>query len=328
MTIRQHLDISYIVAEIIKGTPNKEIARREKARLRAIGKSSIANGLTKNVLIGVKRDLKQGKIPLHHPKDAATYVYGVEEDNGGIPVYTGELDILHNNVLILNDIHFPYTSWKMMDKVIRVLSKLGDNVLTILAGDILNGSAISKWSKLIEAPLFRQEVQAAREGLEEIFQLSEQVVYFRGNHEDWYLFQNNGAEDFTTFAERVVPDKYKNKAIISPYDKMWITSGGERWLVAHQRNASSSNKLKVAEDLSWKYQCHVITTHQHKNGIGRDKYDNFTIASLGGLHDPAKTPYVSMKTSTGPVQEQGFGTLRDGRLQLWTPEPTITNWDW
>lgn len=325
MSIRHHLDIPYLIGQFLQGRPNKEAITRERARLNAIGRGDLADRVTKNVIIGIKRDLKEGKIPLHNPSDTSTFIYGVEDDNGGIPVYTGEMDIVAESVLILNDIHFPFVDPDMLQRVVAELEQ-NEYEYTILAGDVLNGSAHSHWNDLVEMPSFRQEAKIAKAGLKRVLELSNRVIYFRGNHEDWHLKNNNGTVDFRDFARLIVEPKFNDKVVISPYDRMFITSNDERFLLAHQKEVSSANKLVVAEKLAWKYLCHVVITHQHKNAISTDKYNNFVIASLGGLHDPRKSAYVQLKTTTAPEQEQGFGVIRNGNLKIWTPNKIMTDW--
>lgn len=321
-SVRQHLDIQYIISALVSEKPIREIVEREQARLQAIN-PAIAEAVTKNVIIGVKRDLKAQKISLHnYSRDMPTYIYGVEEDNGGLPIFTGELDINEDRVFIINDVHSPLTDWDFANQALMQLQK-GDYGAVLLVGDIIDVAGKSTFRKLVPEMRLTDEIRITREFMGDVLSAAKQAYYLRGNHEDRYMLSFEGDINFQTLANQIVPSSLRHKIIVSPYDRLFLTSGGIRWGIFHQKNVAT-DKLKVAEALATKYLCNVVVTHQHKNAVGMDRYNNWALASIGGLHSPEKTAYVQLKTTTSPVQEQGYGEIVNGKIKIWTPDRRIT----
>lgn len=318
--MRDRLDLDYIISALLRGDKMKDIAKRESTRL--------GDRVTKNMIVALKRDLKAGKIKpssSSRVEKVPTYIYGVEPDNGGIPVFTGDYEVV-DDVAVINDVHIPFTDWEFADRALQVFQRQDLDTL-IIAGDLIDFESQSKWSRLVPPLTLEQELRYAREFLTKLLDIFETVYYFRGNHEDRLLKALDGGISFGQFTELLTSDQYRGKLIVSPYPRIFVTSGDERWVIVHQRN-TSVYKSRVAEQLSWKHQMNVLVTHQHTNAPPQlDRYANNIIMSVGGLHDPQKTAYSALQETTGWVPEKGFATIIEGRATLFTNDERITNWD-
>lgn len=276
--------------------------------LEALGQLTYQNladeyGVSRGMIAGIARDYKRGKLP--------GYVYGKEAPDGSMPRFIGEL-YLEGDYLILNDVHVPYQDQALLER-----AKKSGMKRVILAGDVVDFASISRFEHRVKPPSVSEELTALRVFFEWLLTWADEVVYLPGNHEERLL--KHLSLDFADFVRMVTSDE---RVIPTPYDRVFLMSGSERWLICHQINISR-NKLKVADDLSHKYLRHVLVTHQHKNALARDVYGNFIVCSVGGCHDPKKAAYVQLKTTTSAVQEQGFATIINGRVALYDPQGTF-----
>lgn len=310
---RHDLNLTRINAALLRGDSYATIAQNE-------GKLTGLR-VSRNTIAGIARDIKRGSlIPFGGSHERETYVYGYGDPQPGkIPVFAGELE-LFGDYLIINDVHLPYTSKDMLHRVQAVAQNFSlDNV--VIAGDLFDFASISKYANRERPASLNEELIAGEQFFCWLLDRFNHVVYLPGNHEERLLKELENY--FPLFVRQLTRD---DRVVATPYDRVFITSGNTRWMVCHQHNASSSNKLAVAEKLAWHYQCNVVTTHQHKNALALDRYANHVLASVGGLHEPLQAAYVQLKTSTAPVQEQGFATLIDGHIRLWTPDRRVTQW--
>src|SRR5690348_6232644 len=103
---RTDLDLDYIISALFKNHTYNDIAGREQTRLDAT--------VSRSLIAGIHRDLKSGAL---RPSSASavndrwikTYVYGAEPDNGGVPLFLGEMSLPENNYIVASDFHAPYT---------------------------------------------------------------------------------------------------------------------------------------------------------------------------------------------------------------------------
>ncbi len=97
------------------------------------------------------------------------------------------------------------------------------------------------------------------------------------------------------------------------------------WRATHQANYSRVTG-SVAETLAEKYQCNIITHHEHRVGILRSKWGRYTLVSNGGLHDYKSMWYVNKFDTTSPTMQNSFVILQDGVAHLLTPYIDMTDW--
>lgn len=325
--VRPYLDRDFIIRERLKAEASRmsyeAIAERETARLAKLGLDHIVVG--RNSIASLIRDLGDGKTEIDQPRFLRTYLHDVEPANGGIAVYNGALELVRDGVMVMNDVHLPFTNWGMVEKALAVAEAMKIKTL-IIAGDLLDVLVFGRFSHVVPPIDFETEVESAHFFMNLIGEVFDEIYYFRGNHED-RIVKNalNGQVQFADLLRTIETDAVRGKITWSNYDYLWLTWNRQRWLVCHQDN-TSVHKLSAAEWLSWKHGVNVCTTHAHKNGIGTDRFNRHIVIASGGLHDREKIAYERMKTNKGPAHETGFVTFDNGLVKLWTENPTITDW--
>jgi Calcineurin-like phosphoesterase len=324
--VRDNLDLDYIIAALLRDDRREDIADRETTRLGV--------KVTKNVIIGVARDLKSGSLKATQKQAVnngwiSTYIFGVEPDNGGIPMFTGHLTLDEERVVIISDLHLPYMDYNFAANVAPVIKYTGAKTV-ICGGDTFHGEQKSGWRKskggLVRTTSLSSDMALATKYFEGLVDAgAEQIFVAAGNHDNWLVADWNGDLQFNEVLAPMISDKLRGRLIITPYDRLSTHSGGELWTVFHQVDYSVNN-LSVGDKLAQKFHTNAFVTHQHETALGFDRFGRYVVCDLGGLHDPLLTAYLGLKTSTRPNPDRGFASLVDGHVELWTPDKRITNW--
>lgn len=321
MTVtRQEVDIDYVVAALLSGDTLANIAKREAARL--------GRPVSRGLISGIERDIKAGKFK---PSTASrtqerwipTYVYGEEQDNGGIPVFTGYLEF-EGDAVVISDLHIPFTDFEFAETPKQVGQYYGIKRL-IIAGDLLDGNTQNSFKHKVRKPAFSSELKLARELLEFYAEWFDEIVFEPGNHDDWFMQNHEGNLFIDDIAMLLQSDTVRERLIVTAYDRVTLISGYEKWLIPHQADFSRYS-LAVGNNLAKKFLANIIVPHQHNSAIGFDDYHRFVVIDIGGLHDAEKMEYLALKTTSKPEPDQGFAVIIDGRGELWTPDPRITDW--
>jgi len=278
-----------------------------------------------NVTPQVKEKSKVKPPPLAEALGWPEYQFGVDPiPLTPIPRFTGALSLV-GDFIVVGDVHLPMIDLALTERMIAVAERhLKPPRQLLIAGDLLNADALSRFNRRIVPPPFRDELRAARSFIKAMLGTFAYIYAFLGNHDVWVFNRFDGDFDILDFA-RLVADLEK-RITISPYSHAVIMSGEERWYIPHQANYRQ-NALSVGRDLVGKEHCNVITAHQHHAAVGRDRSGLYTIVDCGGLFDPDLLSYAKLRPSTRPAMTQGFVLLRNGCATLLTPYPNMTDWD-
>lgn len=254
----------------------------------------------------------------------ASYVYQGERPTESVPQFTGAWR-LSGDFLVLNDLHIPSTNWTFADKALEVAeAHLPRPRKLIIAGDLINGDALSRWDDLVRGTPLADELDYARQWLNYVSATFDEIYVTRGNHENRLLLSMKGQLHAPQFWSLFSDNR---RAHFSMYAYLDVISGGRRWHITHQRGYSQL-PLSVARRLANKHGCSVISAHQHHSAAGRDVSNRFALIDSGGLHDASKMAYVSLDDSTAPTMANGFVLLKNGVGTLFTPEDYgMTDWD-
>lgn len=315
---RTDLDLDYIVQGLLSNKTYDTIAKRETTRL-SVNEEMI---VTRNMIAGIRRDLVAGVL---RPSTASqtddryikTYVWGVEPDNGGLPLFIGHPQ-LDGDAVVISDIHAPFTDFTFAEKPNAVGKEYGVKRLFI-AGDLLDAGTQNKFRKKVAPPSFSTDLAIARKLLEFYAEWFEEIWFLPGNHDDWFLENQEGNIDMQDMYHLLRGDQLKGKLIVSGYDRATLNSSGELWTLPHQAEAGTYS-LKVGEQLAWKYQTNMVIPHQHNHAIGFDRYKHYVIVDIGGLHDQNKMSYMQLKTSTRPEFDKSFAVIKDGGVEVITDD--------
>jgi UDP-2,3-diacylglucosamine pyrophosphatase LpxH len=237
-------------------------------------------------------------------------------------VMSGQPLRLSGNWTIVSDVHAPTTDLDLARLVVPSSQRFGVRQLLLL-GDLINVDWASKYPVLVSHPDGTDETESAKYLLEEWLHYFDQIYWLPGNHEDRFLKLNTGNLSMNHLV-RTVSAQGRGKLEASEFDHCWIDTPNGPWFCCHGTNYSV-NQLVVADQLAQKYQANIICGHQHHFAMGMDRYKNFIVVDNGGLFDPDKMAYVTMRASKMPRMQRGFSVLVDGYPMLFG-EP-FTNWN-
>lgn len=264
----------------------------------------------------MKRDFWYGRIK--------NYFYSDEKDPTlapqqiALPVFKQRMSIKDDRpITIINDVHLPFTDYDLTTEMLQHAESIGSKVC-VIGGDLFNMGAVSKWKKIVRPTSLADEFRAGKMFMKELLEVFDRVYIIAGNHDRWFLNVEEGF-DFRKLVGMITDGIEDGRVMVSPYTQVDIyTADDTVWKLVHQKEARK-NYWSIADQIAQKYQQNIIITHVHKNLISRDSYDRYTIASIGGLHNPKYQEYIGLETTTQATQQQGYGVLYtegNGRLVL------------
>ena len=226
-----------------------------------------------------------------------------------------------DNALVVGDVHVPCTDYEFSKLVMLVARK--QNVKTlIVAGDTFNADSFSKYQAVVPAPTWAQERDAARVLFAEWTDWFDDIYVIMGNHDR--RIQKVTAGQFSE-ADIFGMVSTSAKVHTSNFGYMTLDTSAEYpWRITHS-SQYSVNQLTVADQLALKYQCNIITHHEHHAAIGWDRYGRYVIVNNGTLADPAKLAYVTLDDSKNAVMQNAFTVLKNGVPHIYGRAP-MTDW--
>ena len=283
------------------------------------------NGLTKNVIIGARRDYKSHQEtvittpPLLKRWTKNKYEYVSIE----LPRYDIK-PILQGDHMVSGDWQLPAMNYKLFDLHVEVAKQNMDTPKFAVIGDLVNLDRMSSYDSRVPVESLQTEINLAKGALERLMNVGD-VKVFQGNHEYRWSRNLEGVLDILSFWELVQHGMKTGSIQIFAETSAWLHSGKQKWLLTHQRNYSRI-KGRVANQLAMLRQTNVICFHQHHfGGIASDNglyaaFDN------GGLHDDSLMDYPHMYDSTMPRMTNGFNMVRDGIGHQFTPYEQMTDY--
>jgi predicted phosphodiesterase len=242
-------------------------------------------------------------------KDQARGLY-VRAPNIKPPVMNNTSEIkISGNVMVVGDVHVPYTDWKLVSLVSEIAENYNIKQLAIV-GDMFSFSSLSKWPTVVREPTVSEELKAARAILEFWGAQFDQFYMCMGNHDLRLMGKVQGELGPDNLVDLFRPANMSPERIrVTMLDRMWLKS--PKWLLAHQIMYSKA-KLNVGQALSQKYECNVLTHHQHHQAVGISANGKYMIADNGCLCDATKTPYKALVTNGFPEWCTGFSMFHNG----------------
>lgn len=323
MITRQDLDMEFVNRELHRETPYSVIAYKEAERL-GVDPSQVS----RSMISGIHRDLKNGKLTVTSNQPTSqdwipTYRFGIDKDNGGVPLFVGHPRI-DGNAVVISDPHFPATDYAEVERV-NATGKRYDVKRLIIAGDLLDGATQNKFKRKVRPATMDTELNLGKQALQFWLEWYDEIWFEPGNHDDWFLENLDGELSINSLGRLLGMDEMGGRFIVTPYDRIHLFNGGQEWVIPHQKE-SSVNPLSVPEKLAWKYEANIVVPHQHKTAWGYDRYGRYVLIAIGGLHDQDKMAYVNLKTSTKPTYNKGYVVLENGSFDLVVPDPRVRSY--
>jgi hypothetical protein len=194
----------------------------------------------------------------------------------------------------------------------------------IIAGDLVNLDAFSGYEPVEDnLPDFSAEIEASDDFFDQIGKTFQEILWFYGNHEERGTRGSGGVISPLTIARTILGEKL-NKVQVNSRGFCHMISGGREWLIAHGKNYSVQ-QLNVAEWLSWKYHCNVVSFHEHHLAMGYDRYKKYQVINGGGLFQADQLGYAVKQASKSANMQNGFVLFRRGYPHLFGPDG-FTDW--
>lgn len=270
--------------------------------------------------LGLTADQVHGRIYRHKQAQQARGVFPrpeLFESDLGEPL------TLSGDYIIIGDVHAPCTDYDFAALPALIAKKhLRKPRRLIITGDLFNLDQFSTYDRVNGIPSWQEERAAARQLLKEWLRVFDEVVWLAGNHERRLSRETWGQLQMDDIAQMVLSS---DRLRVSKFGHCTIDTPTGAWRITHARNYSV-NQLVVADQLAQKFQCNIISHHEHHLAIGWDRYKHFVIVNNGGLFDQSKLAYVTLDDSKSPNMVKGFTMLRGGYPYIFGPAP-FTNWD-
>lgn len=241
-------------------------------------------------------------------------------DRPRLPVFDGEPHI-RGDCVVAGDFQLPTTDFQFAGVLRDVAEATGIKTLLIV-GDWVNMDAFSRFEHVVPPISFEAEARASVALMEHYAAWFDVIWLALGNHEHRLLKIMRGDIDNSMLGRLL--STAGDKLRVTPYSHIVIHSGSQVWRATHQLNYSRL-KGRVGDDLAQKFQCNIITHHQHHTGKIMDRYGRYVIIDNGGLHASEMMAYVGLRDSTIPVMTKGFTVIQGGVGELVTPYPAFTD---
>lgn len=238
-------------------------------------------------------------------------IYAQMIDDQRNPI-TVELD----NVAITSDWHVPFTDEPLVKDLFNKCEFHGTKDI-IIAGDFWDCDNYSRFTKLTSTASFQEEIDEVKKELKRLLAHFDHLYICRGNHEKRWCDLNAGKVGMKELFALARPSNiseydFNKRVTITTDDHIYLIQNGQLWLCCHPKNYRIT-QLSVAQDLSAKHLCNVITAHGHTFRQGRDRSGQFRIAEGGGLFDRRSLDYLR-ETTCHPMNRSGYYILKDGEL--------------
>lgn len=206
----------------------------------------------------------------------------------------------NSRIAVLNDIHFPYHDKAALDTCLNYLDYVQPNVI-VLNGDIVDFYSVSRFSKVPDAPLLKEEIEMLKMFLEHLrnrFKAAT-IVFKVGNHENrLYRYIADRAVGLFGLNELSLPSLFNLQEYNIDFadDMDSIQAGNLTIFHGHEFNIPTSNAVTVSRSMLLRYLDNIMFGHFHKSQeymqtIGPKKnIQSISVGCLCGL-SPYYSPY-------------------------------------
>lgn len=214
-----------------------------------------------------------------------------------------------DDFMVVGDVQLPTTDYDFATLPALIAKKhLKKPRRLVIAGDLYNMDAWSKYPDVVPLPTWVNEKEAARNLLTLYAQVFEEIWMISGNHERRILEANGGQLDINDLLLASLPT---GKVRATVLDKCTVNTSQGKYTVLHGDNYSKKS-LSNADEWAQKLQSHIISWHEHHAAMGMDRFDRYYVVNGGGLFDQKKMSYVQLKTNTCANMSNGFVMVKGG----------------
>jgi hypothetical protein len=229
------------------------------------------------------------------------------------------LTIPMDDYMISCDQHSPYHSELWMNRLLMIAEKFKVRK-HIIAGDFYDMHAVSIF--LSEDPKNLDDEVKQTDPAFRMIDYFDKNYFIQGNHERRIGSMTEGALRARHMYKIFGMDRYDKKIVYSIYDRIAIE---DKYLIMHPKSYSQISTA-VSKRMAEKYHMHILNAHGHFAGLTTDRSGKYLCVDLGGLFDNDKIEYTSLKTTTHPLWNNGFGMIRNGKFTLFHQETDWSFW--
>ncbi len=224
-----------------------------------------------------------------------------------------------SRMVICSDIHVPFHDRDLLADMLRVARRDQCDTI-IIAGDLVDAAAFSRWDRETPVLDWEKEVDAANSILYEIALTFEHVHILPGNHSYRVLKQTMGQMTWGNVMAGweimdVLPETSRPQVQDIPV--LFLDTWG---LVCHPDNYSRVPG-NVAAALAAVHQRSVFAGHEHAMSLRLDVSGKHLCVGLGCMLRPEMVDYKTMHVTTHPAWTAGFWTVIDRE-----PRPYVKGW--
>lgn len=233
---------------------------------------------------------------------------------------------LEGDYLVLFDPHLPLHDKALLDEACERAARLGVKRF-LIGGDLFNHPQFGRHDRdKAQERRWQDDVEIGDRVMEALcarFPGPNHVIM--GNHCRWLFDALRGQADVSWLWSRILQGAGE-RVTFTDHEMCQVTSGGERFFVAHGANYSSVNPLGVAKRLAGIHHMHVVIGHQHMAEQGRDASGRYQVICGGGVFDPARMRYANLVAKTLPRMQQGYVIIKGGYAKLFEPHADRRSW--
>lgn len=226
---------------------------------------------------------------------------------------------ISGDFVICGDAHNPYCDYQLLERLCKVARREKITAL-IHVGDWWNFDNFSFYPPLMVPPSWKTEKRTAKAVAKRLAYTFKDIYMTMGNHDRRRTKATQGEEDDEDVFSPIASVVRNLRTTI--YGWLDVISGGVRWRLTHPKNYSV-NQLVVADQLAQKFDCNIISFHEHHLAIGYDRYKRHVIVN-GGMLATGRFPYVHLDDSKAAGMAKGFVVLKRGIATIYGDG--LTDW--
>jgi hypothetical protein len=226
---------------------------------------------------------------------------------------------LYGDLLILADLQMPFHDAEFIMRCLDVAHAWGIRQ-GVSAGDLMNGTAFSKFGHKPADANWKEEARITRDGLMLMHEAVEEWLLLMGNHDIHiikHLNEQIGMEDIIKLLDR--PKGIRGT-------DYYYCLANDTWRISHPRNVSVI-PARIPSMLCSKYNMNVAAGHGHLVGIV--PWNQWLAVDIGICCDPLRLDYNAQRDNTRPAMQQGALILKagsDGVVRPHLLSPWWTDW--
>jgi predicted phosphodiesterase len=229
-------------------------------------------------------------------------------------------------VLVAGDWHIPFHDRYVVDALLAIAERDGIEHL-VLNGDVMSQDVFlhGGFDRNPDMPPFEDEMYETEQVFAVLAQVFKRLTVVPGNHERRLLKLAFGEVTLERLYRMILAGPPEGLQSTERDYVVVEADGATDWRVTHGDGGGSVRSAIVAPmQKALIYQQNVLQGHSHLLGYAPTPDGRFVGASGGCIVDETRLEYKQTRTVTFPRWTQGFSTLIDGYLDLYSRD--YTNW--